>query len=113
MGTSFTRVDLQYLEQTIPKLLVEDLEIAQEVEIETEKDTVFVKTKNSVYRSICEEVQKLSGISHSLGCPLCSAIACALAEATGKLVVIEKVHTDDDDQTIKVKYRLLEPESEH
>jgi len=113
LGTSFTRVDLQFLEQNIPKILVEDLEIAQEVEIETKKDTIFVKTKNSIYRSICKEVQKLSGIYRSLGCPLCSAMACALAEATGKLVVIKKVHTGDDGQTTKVKYLLLEPESEH
>lgn len=113
LGTSFTRVDLQFLEQNMPKLLVDDLEIAQEVEIETKNDRIFVKTKNSIYRSICKEAQKLSKISYSLGCPLHSAIACALAEAMGKLVVIEKVQTDDDDQTTKMEYHILEPESEH
>ena len=108
LGTSLTRVDLQYLEQNIPKLLVEDLEIAQEAEIETRNDKVFVKIKNSVYQSICKEAQKLSNIYRSLGCPLCSAIACALAEATGKSVVIEKEQTSEDDKTIEIEYRLLE-----
>ena len=113
LGTSFTRVDLQYLEQNMPKLLAEDLEIAQEVEIETKSDRVFVKIKNSIYRSICEEAQKLSKIYCSLGCPLCSAIACALAEATGKSVVIKKEQTGDDGQTTEIEYCLLEPEAEH
>ena len=113
LGTSFTRVDLEFLEQNVPKLLVEDLEIAQEVEMETKNDRVFVKTKNSIYRSICEEATKLSNIHCSLGCALCSAIACALAEATGKLVVIEKAQTGYDNQITRIEYRLLEPESEH
>ena len=113
LGTSFARVDLQFLEQNMPKLLVEDLEIAQEVEMETKNDRVFVKTKNSIYQSICKEVQKLSKTSYSLGCPLHSAIACALAEATGKLIVIEKVQTSADDQTTRIEYHILEPELEH
>jgi len=113
LGTTFTRVDMQYLEQNIPKLLVEDLEIAQETDIKTENNRVFVKIKNSIYRNICEETQKLTKIHGSLGCPLCSAIACALAETTGKFVIIEQVQSFDEDQTTKIEYSLFEPVSEH
>jgi hypothetical protein len=108
MGMNFTMVDLQYLEQNMSKLLVEDLEIAREIEIKYENDRVFVKINNSIYQAICKEAEKLSRIHCSLGCPLCSAIACALAEATGKPVVIEKEQTSDIDQTTKMEYRLLE-----
>ena len=107
MGTNFTKVDLQYIEQNMPKLLVEDLEIAQEVEIEPENNRVFVKIENFIYQTICKEAKKLSKIYCSLGCPLCSAIACALAEATGRSVVIESEQTSDDGQTTKIEYRLL------
>ena len=113
LDTNFTKVDLQYLEQNMPKLLVEDLEIAQEVELETKGDRVFVKMKNSIYRSICEEAKKLPIIHCSLGCPLCSAIACTLAEVTGKSVAIEKDQISDDGQTTTIEYRLLEPKAEH
>jgi len=109
LGTNFVRVDLQYLEQNIPKLLIEDLEIAQEVEIKTQNDRVFVQIINSIFQSICKEARKPSKIYCSLGCPLCSAIACALAEATGKSVVIEKEQTGDNNQTTEIEYRLLEP----
>ncbi len=112
MGTSFTRIDLQYFKRNMPKLLVEDLEIAQEVEIETNKDRVFFITKNSVYRRICKEVQKLPIVYGSLGCPLCSAIACAIAETTGKLVAVERILIGDDGQTTSVEYSLSEPKRE-
>jgi hypothetical protein len=108
LGTNFTSVDLQYLEQNISKLLVEDLEIAREVKMERKNDRVFVKIENSIYQAICKEAKKHSEIHGSLGCPLCSAIACALAEATGKSVVIEKEQTSDIDQTTKIEYHLLE-----
>ena len=113
LGTNFARVDLQFIEQNTPKLLVEDLEIAQEVEMEHKNNRVFVKIENSIYQNICKEARKLSKICCSLGCPLCSAIACALAEATGRSVVIEKEETSDENQTTKIEYRLLkEPREE-
>jgi len=108
LGTTFTRVDLQYFEQNIPKLLIEDLEIAQNIEIETKDTTVHVKIENSVYKNICKETRKLPNIIGSLGCPLCSALACALAKATGKPVIIEKEQTSEDGLTINIEYRLLE-----
>jgi hypothetical protein len=113
LGTNFARVDLQFIEQNTPKLLVEDLEIAQEVEMEHKNNRVFVKIENSIYQNICKEARKLSKICCSLGCPLCSAIACALAEATGRSVVIEKEETSDENQTTKIEYHLLkEPREE-
>jgi len=108
IGTNFTKVDLQFIEQNMPRLLVEDLEIAQNVEIETENSVVHVKIENSIYKNMCKEARKLSNINGSLGCPLCSAIACALAKATGKPVIIEKDQTSEDGQTIDLEYHLLE-----
>jgi len=112
LDTVFTRVDLQYLEQNLPKLLVEDLEIAQEVEVETRNNVVLAKTRNSIYRNMCKEAQKLPKIHSSLGCPLCSAIASALAEATDKPVIIEQEQTGEDDETTETKYHLLETTKE-
>jgi len=94
------------------RLLVEDLEIAQNLQIETQRGRVHIKIENTTYKNMCMEVGKFSNISNSLGCPLCSAIACALAKATGKPVIIEKEETSEDDQTIDVEYRLLEEPSQ-
>ena len=108
LKTSFTRVDLAYLKQNIPKLLIEDLEIAEEVDIDIKNNTVHVKIHSSIYKDTCNETSKLSNVSRSLGCPITSAIACALAKATGKPVIISKDNTSKDGRSIEIKYELLE-----
>jgi hypothetical protein len=106
LGTNFTKVNLQYLEQNIPKLLI-DLEIAQNVEMHSTDNSVSIRIEGSITNSICMEIRKLSNICGSLGCPLCSSIASAIAKATGKPIVIEKDLASEDGQ-IEITYRLLE-----
>ena len=125
LGTSFTTVDLEYLRQNLPKLFIEDLEIAEDLEIgikygkvstkmtnsvppiKTKYDTIQVRITNSVYQDMCRETGKLSRIRDAIGCPICSAIACALAKATGKPVIIEKTEVTEDGKTIETNFRLL------
>jgi hypothetical protein len=108
LKTSFTRVDLAYLEHNIPKLLIEDLEIAEGVKIETKNSRVHVTIHGSIYKDTCKETSKLSNVSRSLGCPITSAIACALAKAAGKPVIISKDQTSKDGESIEIEYELLE-----
>ena len=107
LGKNFTKVNLQYLEQNIPKLLM-DLEIAKNVEMHSTGNTVSIKIEGSVTNSICKEIRKQSNICGSLGCPLCSSIASALAKATGKPILIERDLKSEDGETMEIKYRLLE-----
>ena len=109
LETSFTKIDLQYLQQNMPKLFIEDLEIAQNFEIETENDKVRVKIENSTYKNLTKEAINLS-LYKSLGCPISSAIACALAKATGKPITIENQKTNEDGKNIEIEYRILEEE---
>ena len=112
LNTSFTKVDLAYLEQNIPKLLIEDLEIAEGVKIKIENSFVRVRIENSIYKDICKETEKLSSISRSLGCPITSAIACTLAKATGKPIIISKQQTSENGKIIYTEYELLEEHEE-
>jgi hypothetical protein len=126
LGTSFTKVDLEYLQQNLPNLLIEDLEIAEDLEIETKKrkaakeitdsvsliettsDTIHVKITNSILRDLWKEDRKLSHLHSKIGCPICGAIACALTKATGKPVTIEKIQPSEDGKIIEADYRILE-----
>ena len=110
LGTSFTRVDLQYLQLNIPKLFVEELEIAQNLDINIKNNTVLVKIENSTYLSLTREVSKFSKLYESIGCPLSSSIACALAKVTGKPVTVEKEQIKDEEKTIEIEYRIMEEE---
>ena len=112
LETSFTRADLQYLQQKMPKLLIEDLEIARNCELEIEEDKIQVKIENSTYNALERETEKSPSIQSTLGSPLTSAIACALAKTTGKPITIEKQQTSEDDKNITVEYRIIETETE-
>jgi hypothetical protein len=107
LNTIFAKVDLVYLEQNIPKLLIEDLEIAEDVKIEIENSIIRVRIENSIYKDICKETEKLSDTSRSLGCPISSAIACTLAKATGKPIIVSKHQTSEDGKIIDIEYELL------
>jgi len=106
LETDLARTDLDYLQNNLPKLLIEDLEILRDFEMNISDDLVKVRMVGSVYSNICSEARKLTNICSRIGCPLCSAIAYALAKATGKAVTIEKNEFQEND-TIETWYRLL------
>lgn len=109
LGTSFTKLDLKYLQENLPKLFIEDLEIAEALELEIEHgEVVHSKITNSVYRDIYKQAMKLSRICNAIGCPICSSIACALAKATGKPVTIERTEASEDGKILEAYYRILQ-----
>jgi len=123
---SFTKANLEYLQQNLPRLFIEDLEIAENLEIQIKpaklaqkvadsvstiqlkNDTIYVKITNSLYDSVCKEARSLKHICGSIGCPICSAIACAIAKASGKPVTIEKTESTKDGKIIEAYYRIIE-----
>jgi len=108
LGTSFTKTDLNYIQNNLPKLLIEDMEIAENVEVITENNMIIVEVTNHIFNEICEETRKLQKTHEAMGCPLSSAIACALAKATGKPITILKEEKTQDGKTTKIQYRILE-----
>jgi len=67
-----------------------------------------VEITEHVFSDINKETEKLSKTHGTMGSPLSSAIACALAKATGKPVVIEKEEQSQDGKTTEIRYRLME-----
>jgi hypothetical protein len=107
LKTEFTQIDLDTLYSSLPTIIVKNLELATELEINPEKDLIHVKIIDSVYKDLYSKEQGFKSI-HSIGCPLTSAIACALAKTTGKLVAIVKDTISPDSKTIEVWYQTLE-----
>jgi hypothetical protein len=110
LGIYFTEVNLQYLVQNMPKLFVEDLEIAQDVEVEIEGDRIRVKMHDSVYNISGVESGESSSEYSTLDFPLVSAIACALAKTTNKPVMVEKVQAGGDGKDVALEYRTISDE---
>lgn len=106
MGKSFTKLSLDQLQKELPKLF-EELEITRTASISVEDDVVTVDVKNHVFKELCEENRKLQRTHEAVGCLFSSAIACALAKATGKPIIIQK-EENTPEQTTTIEYRMLE-----
>jgi hypothetical protein len=107
LGKDFAKVDLEYLRQNMPKLFVEDLEMAQDFEMEVEDDRIRVKIRDSVYGTSDVETEELT-LDSLLG----SAIACTLAKTTNKPIMIEKQQTSADGKDVIIEYRIISDEEQ-
>lgn len=107
LGTSFTKTDLKYIQEKLPKLFIEDMEIAENIEIKTDNNTITIEITNHIFNEICKETGKLPKTHESIGCPLCSAIACALAKASGKPIKIGKEEQGQDGKTT-IQFNVME-----
>jgi hypothetical protein len=124
LQTNFTTVNVQYLEQHLPKLLIEDLEVVTSLEIQiptnpqqhnnptpqTSNNTIRVKMTTSTLRNVFTQISPHPETA-ALGNPLTSAIACAISKASGKPTTIENQETTEGGKTLKIEYRLLAEES--
>ena len=107
LKTEFTQINLERLYNSLPTIIVKNLELAKELEINPENDLVHIKVVDSAYKDLYSREQGFKSV-HSIGCPLTSAIACALAKTTAKLVTIVKDAVSPDLKTIEVWYQTLE-----
>lgn len=108
LGKEFLQVDLEYLKNNLPKLFIENLEIATDLEINEENNHIHIKIAGSIFKNFCQQVKTLGNVCNSFGCPLCSSIACTLARTLGKPIIIEKAGLSPDGNTIEAHYRTIE-----
>jgi hypothetical protein len=110
LDTKFTGVNLRYLQQILPKLITERLEIAQNFEMETKADKIQVRIENSVYSRLNPEKDQQGSVFGSI---LGSAIACALARSTGNPITIEKQQTSPDGRNATIEYQIMDEEAQN
>jgi len=112
LGTDLAECGLKTLCERLPKLLVENLEIVQDCDIELNGGQVNFTFVGSIYADFCSLCSDENPrVCSSLGCPLCSAMACVLAMTTRKAVSFEKNTFSADGPKIASSYRILEVES--
>lgn len=126
LGKSFIKTDLENLQQSLPKIFIEDLEIAQNLELQAENDTSkpqkgntasLTTVKNTtihatitkpIIRNKLEKSEEPIQITSSILSPICSAIAIAITKATGKPVRITDTKNSEDGETTEATYEILE-----
>ena len=107
LGFSFTKTDLHQIQNLLPKLLVEDLELAREAEIQIQENTVILQVRKSILDEICRQTDFQPKTHKQVGCLLSSAVACALAKATGKPIIIQNETRNPQTETTHIEYRIL------
>jgi len=104
MRADFSHINIESLYNILPKIV--DLGLAGELEIETENDYIHITIIDSIYKELYSRERALKSI-HIIGCPLVSAIACALAKTTGKNVVVVKDKVSPDLKRIEIWYQTI------
>jgi hypothetical protein len=107
LGVKFTETSLQDLAEKLPKLLVDDLEMVQDCEVKIDGNNVRFKFVESVYSEFCSLLRGSTKVCSSLGCPMCSAMACVLAQVSGKPVEFDKDNYSTDGKTVVSSYHIL------
>jgi hypothetical protein len=126
LGKSFIKTDLKSLLQNLPKIFIEGLEIAENLELQAENGNSKPKKDNTAYLTpmkntilharitkpiiinTLEGSEETSQITSSILFPFCSAIAIAITKATGKPVRITDTKSSENGETTEATYEILE-----
>ena len=84
-----SKVNLQELSEFLPKCLTEIFNLAKTAEMTLMPNGASFKASGILYESFYRPENTLKSVS-VLGCPVVSAVASALAKASGKTVVIKE-----------------------
>ena len=110
LGIDFAKVDFAYLQRTLPKLLIEGLEMVEDFQMRRKGNRIYVRIEGLArsYADFCNRLRELSNVCGSFGCPICSSIACALTRTIGKPILIANTANSRDGKTLAILFRILE-----
>ena len=107
LNVDLTKTSLAELSEILPQFLLENFNIAKDITLSLKDNTVNLRLTDSVYRNLYGTAKHSKSVA-MLGCPLASAVACALAKASGKPVVIQRYRVSLDGMTVELQFNILE-----
>jgi len=106
LEANFAAKNLSYLQDALPKLLIEDLKIIDKMALEENGNSITVTITGGPCVNICQRVIQEYGGANHMGCPLCSALALVMSKVKGSPISIsEAVPTDH--ATVITKYLAI------
>lgn len=104
-NTDLTKIPPNELDEILPSLLAE-LYLTKEIRMTTNENNVTLQINGSLYKNLYSQKYNLKSIN-LIGCPIVSAVACAIAESTGKPTLIQKIKTTPDGKTITATFKIV------
>jgi hypothetical protein len=89
----------------VANILVNDLELAEEIGINTKEEVIDVMISESVFEKLYLPETNLHSII-TIGCPIVSAIACMVSKATDKIVEINEIEFKKDSHLVEASFAL-------
>ncbi len=103
IGAVFTP---ETLDSGIKDVLENGLELASKVSVKHDANSYSVSMSDLVNRGLCETIRREDpAICARMGCPVCSCVACMVAEGTGRKVQIGKISVVG--KNLNVTYELI------
>lgn len=106
LSTDFATYDLDLIQASLPKLLVEDLKLADALDMQYNLDKVFVKISSESWSNICNNISEECQVGGHALCPICGTFALIFSKVTGKTIAI--VSNSVTANTIETVYSIID-----
>jgi hypothetical protein len=106
LRTNLSTVDINYLQNNLEKAIVEGLEIAYSIQILNNNPLIQVKIRETIFYEIIKMENEPKSMK-KIGDPLTSSIACTLAQATRKPIIIENMELKPNENAIEINYKIM------
>jgi hypothetical protein len=103
----FTKITLNELGEVLPRLILQDLNLAKEMAVAITGDQVHIQIVDSLYKNLYSARSNLKSVA-LLGCPIASAVACALAKTSGRTITIQKHQVSPDGLAVDIWYNIVQ-----
>jgi hypothetical protein len=105
LGGLAENFDLLSLTKWLPRVLAENLKMAEKVEIVSKSDDVEVKFLSPIFGDLCND-EKVVSVCKTIGCPICISVADMLARSTGRVVFFKGCEHAPDLSQLTSSYTL-------
>jgi hypothetical protein len=98
-----TKTNINDLCEILPRIIVQNFAVVKDLTMKVENENIHVVIKGSIFKNLYS-IENSNSILF-LGCPIISAIACLLAQSTGKTITIKGTTLYQDGLTIETTYQ--------
>jgi hypothetical protein len=106
IGKDFSEIDIDELPMSLSELIIANFHLARDIKLEILPKKARLSVEKPLYGSLYKN-RELKSL-RMLGDPLVSAVACAIAKSSGKIVMIEREETIENGERIAVTFRFVE-----
>jgi len=104
---NLTETPMEDLCEILPQNILHNYNLAKEMTMECKEDYISLRITASIYQPLYQEGRNPKSL-HLLGCPLISAVGCAIAKASGKPVIIQAIRFAPEISIIEAKYKIIQ-----